>query len=80
MVLTSQCCFGVGTTKVGSLGTLEPELRPSASSAPDTADLALVPELTKQEGRAAVRGGRDLNTRNSYSHRVTAAWVAKGHR
>ncbi|HEX9177920.1 MAG TPA: hypothetical protein VF874_18220, partial [Mycobacterium sp.] len=23
---------------------------------------------------------RDLNTRNSYSHRVTAAWVAKGHR
>jgi hypothetical protein len=46
-------CFGVGTTKVGSLGALRARTTALHELCPDTADLALAPELTKQEGRAA---------------------------
>jgi 5-methylcytosine-specific restriction enzyme B len=45
--------FGVGTTKAGSLGALRARTTALREFCPDTADLALVPELTNQEGRAA---------------------------
>src|SRR5689334_16104251 len=51
-------CLGVGTSKVRSLGALRARTTAIREFCPDTADLALVPNLTKQEGRAAdyIRG------------------------
>jgi hypothetical protein len=46
-------CLGVGTAKVGSLGALRARTTALREFCPDTADLSLVPKLTKEEGRAA---------------------------
>ncbi len=46
-------CFGLGTDKVKSLGALRARTTALREFCPDTADLALVPQLAKESGRAA---------------------------
>jgi hypothetical protein len=46
-------CFGLGTDKVKSLGALRARTTALREFCPNTADLALVPQLTKTTGRAA---------------------------
>lgn len=46
-------CFGLGTDKVKSSGALRARTTALREFCPDTADLALAPQLTKDTGRAA---------------------------